>query len=108
MQFPPEVVAWHDVMAKWLKANDPYKHLVTTSFGGLPEYPNMWNLPSLDYIQRHTYLNGIETNTQPAKSIAATAQKFHDNFNKPIYIGEYGVTWKGFITELDPYCRGTK
>jgi len=105
---PPDVVAWHDLMAKWLKTNDPYNHLVTTSFGGSREYPNMWNLPPLDYIQCHTYLNGIDTKTPPAQNIAATAQTFHDKFNKPVYIGEYGITWKGLMTEWDPYYRGMK
>jgi hypothetical protein len=105
---PPDVVAWHGLMAKWLKDNDPYKHLVTTSFSGFSTYPAMWNLPSLDYTQRHTYLAGLDTKTPPARNIADTVQKFHDNFNKPIYIGEYGVTWKGFAKELDPHFRGMK
>jgi hypothetical protein len=95
-------------MAKWLKANDPYQHLVTTSFSGSLTYPAMWSLPALDYIQRHMYLAGLDTKTPPAQNIDATVQKFRDNFSKPIYIGEYGVTWKGFAKEWDPQFRGTK
>jgi len=105
---PSDVVAWHDEMARWLKANDPYKHLVTTSFSGWQEHPEMWNLEGMDYIQRHMYFDGLETKAPPAEAIAKTARRDMRKFNKPMYIGECGVTWKGFGKELDPHFRGMK
>jgi hypothetical protein len=105
---PPDVVAWHDVMGKWLKANDPYEHLVTTSFSGSATYSEMWQLDAMDYIQCHKYLAGLDTRTPPAQAIGGVTQWFHDTFKKPAFIGEYGISWKGFMPEWDPYYRGMK
>ncbi len=105
---PPDVVAWHALMADWLKASDPCQHLVTTSFSGSDNHADIWTLSGLDYTQRHTYLDGLETSTPPVPTVSQAAQYYHDTFAKPFYIGEYGITWKGFLPELDPFYRGMR
>ncbi len=43
---------WIKEMAAYFKANDPYRHLVTTSYGAIGEKA-VWQLPDLDLTQRH-------------------------------------------------------
>ena len=98
-----DVIAWHDETARWLRANDPYDHLITTSFSLATRSTGMWKLDSLDYAQEHCYLDGRE---EPARIMADAARRYRKRYGKPIYIGEFGVSWRGFKPEMDSYRRG--
>jgi predicted dehydrogenase len=50
-----DVRSWHGAMSEWLHANDPYKHLVTTSLKGGSDDSLLWNLPHLDFACYHSY-----------------------------------------------------
>lgn len=98
-----DVIAWHDETARWLRANDPYDHLITTSFSLATRSTGMWELDSLDYAQEHCYLDGRE---KPARIMADAARRYRKRYGKPVYIGEFGVSWRGFKPETDPHRRG--
>ncbi|MBE2213343.1 MAG: cellulase family glycosylhydrolase [Opitutaceae bacterium] len=73
------VAAWHAEMAAYLRAIDPYHHLITTSLEDLrsPIYAAM------DYLQPHLYainmLTGVREFEQP-----------FDSLDRPIFYGEIG------------------
>jgi len=73
------VAAWHAEMAAYLRAIDPYDHLVTTSLDDVrsPIYAAM------DYLQPHLY--AINMLTSPRTYEAPFAQ-----FDRPVFYGEIG------------------
>jgi hypothetical protein len=80
----PEIVAaWHNTMAAFLRQNDPYHHLLTTSSA-----PNIalnsptWN--GLDYIQEHTYPNDL------IRALLNRDIPERKTVNRPYFIGEFG------------------
>ncbi len=78
------VTAWHDEMSTFLKQNDPYNHLVTTSISHR-EVDGLNSVKNIDFNQRHIYkyTNGIP------KVINENIEKFQ----KPYVIGEFGYEW---------------
>ena len=96
------VVSWHGLMGGWMQTNDPYQHLLTTSFGTPGACPAMWRLPQISYAQEHSY-----NASSPATSLASDAQNFIQNYSKPFLIGEFGTSWQGWdYANTDPYNRG--
>ena len=74
--------AWHQEMARELKAVDPQHHLVTTSYYGLPN-GETYQLPEIDYTQFHLYTESIvETIVEQAAAFSA--------FGKPYFMAEFG------------------
>ena len=96
-----DVVAWHRDMGDWLRANDPYGHLITTSLTGGSDRPEVWSLPELDFSEYHSYVD-------PAlgAGIAALSDDFVLRYRKPVMIGEYGVSAATWSIAQDPYLRG--
>ena len=105
---PPDVVSWHDRQAQWLKANDPYKHLITTSFGSAGDQPEMWKLPSLDYTNYHWYANWGGPYSSVLQMTTGVAQDFHTRYGKPVVISEFGTDGGGADKNraADPHKRG--
>jgi len=78
------IVTWHDEMSTYLKAIDPYRHLVTTSIS----HRDLKGLNSLQYIdfnQKHVYKN--------TASMPKTIVQYEKEFNKPYVIGEFSYEW---------------
>lgn len=98
---PADVASWHGIMGRWLKANDPFGHLVTTSLTGSSDRPEIWSVPELDFAAYHSY-----NEASPASRMAAVAQSFLSRYRKPMMIGEFGVDWRGWQRETDPHLRG--
>jgi len=98
---PADVAAWHAVMADWLKAHDPWRHLVTTSLTGGSDRPDLWRLPQLDFAVYHSYAQA-----RPAAALPDIVHRFLTNYGKPMLIGEFGTDWRGWRREQDPYLRG--
>ena len=96
----PDVVAWHTEMAAFLKANDPYQHLVTTSLSG-SWWPELWSIGNLDFSQIHNY-----GQSSPGKELPNSLKTYSTTLGKPVIVGEYGVDWRGYGAEQDPYHRG--
>ena len=80
-----EVINWHDEMGQFMKATDPFKHVVTTSADD-NQVIAMNNLVGLDNVQYHTYSNTLLDN------LAAKDAYFLSNLmSKSIICGEYGT-----------------
>jgi len=100
----PDVAAWHGEMGRWLKANDPGRHLVTTSLTGNSDRPEIWSLPEMDFAVYHSY-----NDPAPAKRLARLADDYLSRYRKPVLIGEYGVDWHGWGGRtLDPHLRAQR
>jgi hypothetical protein len=74
---PETVAAWHGDMAAFIRAQDPYHHLITTSSDtGIPGL-----FDHMDYIQEHTY---------PPDVISATQSIHPSEWQRPAFFGEIG------------------
>lgn len=93
---------WVDEMAKWFEANDPYGHLVTTTYG----YDEVWRIPELDYTQAHTY-GSDDTRHSTTPHIASLGREYTTNWQKPFMVGEFGIDWKRSDSDHDPKGLGT-
>jgi hypothetical protein len=89
-------------MGAWLKANDPFHHLVTTSLTGSSDRSEIWSIPSMDFSQFHAY--GVNN---PARALPEIAARMRKAYGKPVLIGEFGVDFRGWMrASEDPYLRG--
>lgn len=87
--------AWHERMARYLHAIDPYAHLITTSFAHSDGDPAIDRLAELDYVQTHRY-GGVDL----AASLAMH-QEEKAAYGKPHYVGEVGAGGRPRFTD-DP------
>jgi hypothetical protein len=71
------VVAWHDAMAAFLRHEDAYRHLVTTS--SYMAAPALWR--TMDYFQPHAYVS------DPVTALAGTTARGR---GRPLFLGEFG------------------
>lgn len=95
------VVAWHKAMGEWLRANDPYHHLISTSLTGASDRADFWNLPEMDFTVYHSY-----GEADPALHTARLSADFVARYNKPMMIGEFGTDFRNWNIAADPYLRG--
>lgn len=72
----PVVVAWHNEMAAYVRALDPYHHLVTTSSS--TQHPELY--AAMDYYQPHAYPREVFTAIAGSKPLPG----------KPWFYGEFG------------------
>lgn len=92
------VADWHFEMAAYLKSIDPNNHIVTTSYGGDLDDPNVWGHPDIDLTQTHIYLNtpNIE------RALAHASQSHLQEFGKPTLNGEFGLGGSANLANADP------
>ncbi|HEY5552213.1 MAG TPA: DUF5060 domain-containing protein [Opitutaceae bacterium] len=95
------VVEWHRAMGRWLRAHDPYGHLVSTSLTGASDRPDFWNMPELDFAVYHSY-----GEADPALYVARLSDDFVRRYDKPVMIGEFGTDFRHWNIAADPYLRG--
>jgi hypothetical protein len=100
---PTNVATWHAEQGDWLHANDPFRHLVTTSLTGGSDRPEIWSLPQMDFSMYHSY-----GQPDPALGLAARVRSFRERYAKPMMIGEFGVDWQGWDHADDPFLRGMR
>lgn len=51
-----DLYQFYQTMSSYVRATDPYKHLITTSNGSQTWRPNIWGSPAFDYANYHDYL----------------------------------------------------
>jgi hypothetical protein len=95
-----DVVAWHRDMGGRLRAMDPYRHLISSSFTGGSERPDLFALPEMDFAQYHSY-----NEKHPARMMSAKTASFFEKYGKPFFVSEYGTDWKGWKPDTDPHFR---
>ena len=98
---PAGVASWHASESQWLKTNDPYNHLVTTSLTGSSDRSEIWSIPTLDFSQYHSY-----GEPGPAARVTAVSTDERQRYGKPFLVGEFGVSAAGWNRSSDPYLRG--
>ncbi len=83
------VFMWHSEMAAFLKENDPYHHLVTTSykyrFGGA------YTSKNIDFTNPHDY--GYNGESMLNRLVPVLDESFF-RYNKPVIHSEIGVNWQ--------------
>jgi hypothetical protein len=92
-----QVAAWHQTMARHLRALDPWRHLITTSFARPAGDPAVDGLPELDLVQTHHYGSkdmALELGKDRAEKAAAR--------HKPHFTGEFGIVHSTRSGEIDP------
>ena len=88
------VTRWHDDMARYVRSNDPFHHLVTTSIGYDSEsmlFNRIYN--ELDIVQDHHYANmqKAKSKEQLSHLLYLTSLEAHRVYpNKIFFIGEFG------------------
>ncbi len=95
-----DVVAWHANMGRRLRTLDPCQHLISSSFTGGSERPDLYALPEMDFAQYHSY-----NEKHPARMMATKTSRFFDRYHKPFFVSEYGTDWKGWKPDTDPHLR---
>lgn len=80
------VSAWHVEMARFIRAQDPYHHLITTS--SRVTEPKIWT--AVDYYDAHIY---------PPDVTAAMASLDAEHLTKPYFYGEIGGSEGGGSSE---------
>jgi hypothetical protein len=89
------IQAWHDEMAQFIRSQDPYQHLITTS-SALDE--PIWD--QTDYYQHHDYPSDLITDIQDAPDITASQPL------APDYSGECGIDFTPHVGISPPIWAG--
>jgi hypothetical protein len=93
------VLEWHRRMGAFLKKLDPYRHLVSTSFGGNGAGAgdaSVFALPEMDYSVSHLY------DAPDGPSAVASAQRRLGELGKPHFVAEFGADASGSRSDDDP------
>lgn len=90
---------WHSEMSTFIKANDPFSHMVSTSYRGNDGNANA--LDTIDFTSPHDY--GY-TNKNMINGIKNTQATLTNKYNKPVLFGEIGLgTENGYqVYQQDP------
>ncbi|HWX20342.1 MAG TPA: DUF5060 domain-containing protein [Candidatus Binatia bacterium] len=89
------IAAWHDEMAQFIRSQDVYQHLITTS-SQLNQ--QIWN--QCDYYQHHDYPSDLISGLQGAPGVPAGQPV------KPIFSGECGSNGVPFLGFHAPIWAG--
>jgi Ca2+-binding RTX toxin-like protein len=93
-QLRSDIVDWHADLAQYLKTNDPFGHLVTTSqaiqeeAGAIADLNAIWALAAIDLVQIHWYVTGPE---RMNADLDAMIDQFKARYEKPVLVGELGL-----------------
>jgi hypothetical protein len=91
-----DITQWHDEMSAYLKALDPYAHIVTTSISHR-DVEGLNSVPSIDINQKHIY---NKTSLIPSEINAYTKA-----CGKPYIIGEFAYEWD-WSKNFDDFASG--
>ena len=93
------IKAWHKEMANFVKNNDSYGHMVSTSYK--TEYGASFTLDEIDFACPHSY--GY-AGKNICDTLPNTLDKLYSSYNKPILHAEIGIDWQNGANNyrLDP------
>ena len=78
------VAAWHSEMGKWLRANDPFGHLICTS-SDVRLQERLLAAGVVDFLQVHVY-----EHPDPARRLSAVTAWLTGRMSAPVLVGEFG------------------
>lgn len=91
------VAAWHQEMAKYLKATDPWKHIIQTHICLFWSFGNeLWTLPEMEVVQSDAYWDNKKDGRSDMGMLQSYSGKvnpgnnFEALFKKPFVFIEYG------------------
>jgi len=87
---PPQVAAWHREMAHYLRALDPWKHMITTSFARSDGDARIDGMREMVFVQTHEY-----GSPDVAESLPRWSRQKVEKYGKPHFVGEFGTDWRG-------------
>jgi len=93
--------SWVEEMANYMKSIDPYKHLLTTTYGD----DAVWSLRNMDYSQIHHY--GIGDQADFSQLFHSACKEYTEKFKKPFLIGEFGIDFRKSDVNYDERGLGT-
>lgn len=120
---------WNSEMAKYLKSIDHYGHMITTSMCCHKPDPAVYSIPELDHVAYHSceclpgpapllpsggsfarltwfhlFTDGTHDNKDMVNNNVYWPNAISQEFNKPAYLGEFGVSLPGGTTlpKADP------
>ena len=80
---------WHKEMGEFIRMNDSYEHLITTSYK--TEQGSSFTLDIIDFVCPHSY-------GYAGKNICDTLpevlDRLYDQYNKPVLHAEIGIDWQ--------------
>jgi len=88
--------AWHRDMARYLRARDPWRHLITTSFARSQGDPAIDGLPEMDFVQTHSY-----GERDIARALLSWSRDKAAKYDKPHLVGEFGADALGEADRAD-------
>lgn len=81
----PAIADWHREMAAFLRAQDAYRHLITTSSSDAVPAP-VWE--SMDYVQEHAYPSDLMSAMH--RGAPSNLEAGNPMAGKPFFVGEFG------------------
>lgn len=87
-------LAWHQEMARVLRAADPVQHIITTSTGHPLNFAAMWRTPEMEFTHTHHYgyMDSVD-------HISTMLKGYHEAntalYRKPHIASEVGVSFTG-------------
>ncbi len=97
----PTQARWVAEMAAYLKQHDPYRHLVSTTYGDR----TVWTCPDVDFSMTHMY--GQAGNTPDFTPQIVAHAREHRQYRKPYLLAEFGIDWQTSDSRWDPSGIGT-
>ncbi len=92
--FSPHVAPWHENMARFVKATDPFGHLVTTHVSHAWRGLDIWSRPAMEVVQSNAYTKYPELGqVDTVATLAKIYHELHKRFGRPVIIAEYGGHW---------------
>jgi len=105
---PETITAWTVEMADELRRLDPWRHLITNSFGSYMVEPTMWRLSQIDFVKVHGYWHpklqdyDVQVRGRDMGDFVSHWVAQIRDFGKPALQGEYGMVNDDW--GLSPYC----
>lgn len=91
---------WNGEMGRALRALDPYERPISNSLWTTVGWPELWNLPEMDFVQSHFYANSPKDMALAVADIGA--QKRADYPDKLHVFAEYGIMSGSGTRQNDP------
>ncbi|EKD28706.1 MAG: hypothetical protein ACD_79C00238G0002 [uncultured bacterium] len=87
-----ELTSWHKEIAQYIKLNDPYRHLVSTSFAFISHGGEIWKLPEMDFVFNTAFISEYGDNLV---DLVKSYNQLSAPYNKPYLLAEYGGHARG-------------
>lgn len=89
---------WHEEMAEFVRENDCYNHMITTSYKSTTGFA--YSLENIDYVNPHDYGYAYKKITV---DLPDSINWVYDKYKKPVLESETGINWQSgnAIHEVD-------